>query len=125
MDITIINITTPPPEPVTVEVTEELEPVDVSVTEVIEEVEVNVSSTGETGPPGPAGPGIEPIYQKTFGSITSDTILPAEHGLTVVRGVTVLAPNFSEVEVYVEQRNDNSVFIDSNSNLNNYILKLY
>jgi len=112
-DTVVINIITPPQEPVDIDVT------------VHGSTDVEVSSIGETGPIGPAGPGIEPIYSKTFGSVTNDTILPVEHGLSVVRGVTVLAPNRSEVEVYVEQRTDNSVFIDSNINLLNYILKIY
>lgn len=54
METVIINIITPPPEPVTVDVIEEQD-VEIEVTEVVEPVVVNVSQVGEQGPPGPSG----------------------------------------------------------------------
>lgn len=54
MDLVVINITTPPPQPITVNVIETVQPVT-----------VNVSSVGQTGPPGPAGAGSDILFGET------------------------------------------------------------
>lgn len=74
---------------------------------------------------GVGGAGAAPYYQVVLGSITSLLVAKATHGITNVRGATVLTPSRVEMDVYTELRANDDVYIESNINLNNYILKIY
>ncbi len=55
----------------------------------------------------------------------SDLINQSEHRLPYIRGVTVLTPAKSVIDVYTEIRNDKSVYIESYINLINHILIIF
>lgn len=74
---------------------------------------------------GLGGAGAAPYYQVTLGSITSLLVTKATHGITNVRGATVLTPGRVEMDVHTELRANDDVYIESNINLNTYILKIY
>ena len=64
-------------------------------------------------------------FQKTLGSALNYLIPATEHELSFVNGVTVLTPSRAEIDVYVELRANQDVYIESNINLLNHILKIF
>lgn len=71
------------------------------------------------------GPNSSPFFSKVLSSGLNITVLQEEHGVSNVRGVTVLTPDRAVIDVYVEIRIDKSVYLESNIDLSNHILIIY
>lgn len=74
---------------------------------------------------GLGGAGVVPYYETVLGAVLSFTVTFATHAITNVRGARVLTPGRAEIELYVELRANDDVYIESNILLTNYILKIY
>jgi hypothetical protein len=74
---------------------------------------------------GVGGAGLVPYYEVTLGAVLSFTVTFATHGITNVRGATVLTPGRAEIDLYTELRANDDVYIESNILLTGYILKIY
>lgn len=74
---------------------------------------------------GIGGSGTIPQYEVVLGAVTSLLVTSVTHAIPNVRGVKVLTPGMAEIDLYVEQRANNDVYIESNILLTNYILKIY
>ncbi len=74
---------------------------------------------------GVGGAGVVPHYEVTLGAVFSLLVTFATHGISNVRGARVLTPGRVEMDVHVELRANDDVFIESNILLTNYILKIY
>jgi hypothetical protein len=67
-----------------------------------------------------------PVYTEVLGNVTSSLITSATHGLTTIRGVTILRPtNRDTFGVYEELRANCYVYLESNISLLNHILIIY
>lgn len=64
------------------------------------------------------------VYQTTLGSIMNGLISASVHDIPNPSNVCVLTPSRQVMEVYSEIRANGDVYIESNVNLNNHILKI-
>jgi hypothetical protein len=81
--------------------------------------------TDKTGMPLPVIAQFLHNYEKVFGNTLTSTIPESEHGVSSLKGVTLLNPQRQEVDAHIELQNDGSVYIESNISLLGYTLIIY
>ncbi len=86
-----------------------------NVQDALEELQLDIDGLGS---------GSVPTYTKTFGNITTDTILFAEHGLSTVHNVIIKTASNDLVSVRLNI-SGTTVIINSNVSLLNHKLLIY
>jgi hypothetical protein len=64
-------------------------------------------------------------YEATLASGLSFLITAATHGVFPVKGATILRPDRVKDDIYMELRANGDVYLESNVNLLNFIIKIY